>query len=56
MNKIIKNTVILTLITLIAGICLGAVYEITKELSPRPRMLPRKKHGSKYFRMQTQMI
>lgn len=31
MNKIIKNTVILTLITLIAGICLGAVYEITKE-------------------------
>ena len=31
MNKIIKNTVILTLITLIAGICLRAVYEITKE-------------------------
>ena len=31
MNKIIKNTVLLTLITLIAGICLGAVYEITKE-------------------------
>lgn len=31
MNKIIKNTVILTLITLIAGICLGEVYEITKE-------------------------
>ena len=31
MNKIIKYTVILTLITLIAGICLGAVYEITKE-------------------------
>ena len=31
MNKIIKKTVILTLITLIAGICLGAVYEITKE-------------------------
>ena len=31
MNKIIKNTVIQTLITLIAGICLGAVYEITKE-------------------------
>ena len=31
MNKILKNTVLLTLITLIAGICLGAVYEITKE-------------------------
>ena len=31
MNKIIKNTIILTLITVIAGLGLGAVYEITKE-------------------------
>ena len=31
MNKIIKNTVILTLITLIAGLALGFVYEITKD-------------------------
>lgn len=31
MNKIIKNTVILTLITLIAGLGLGFVYEITKD-------------------------
>ncbi len=31
MNKIIKNTVILTLITLIAGLGLGLVYEITKD-------------------------
>lgn len=31
MNKIIKNTVILTLITLISGLGLGLVYEITKE-------------------------
>lgn len=31
MNKIIRNTVILTLITLIAGLGLGFVYEITKD-------------------------
>ena len=30
MNKIIKNTIILTAITLISGIALGGVYEITK--------------------------
>lgn len=31
MNKIIKNTLILTLITVVAGCLLGLVYEITKE-------------------------
>ena len=31
MNKIIKNTLILTVITLVAGLGLGFVYEITKE-------------------------
>ncbi len=31
MNKIVKNTLILTLITLVAGLGLGVVYEITKE-------------------------
>lgn len=30
MNKIMKNTIIITAITLIAGIALGFVYEITK--------------------------
>ena len=30
MNKIVKNTLILTLITVIAGFLLGAVYEVTK--------------------------
>ena len=30
MNKILKNTLILTLITLVAGLGLGLVYEITK--------------------------
>ena len=31
MNKTVKNAVILTLITLISGLALGFVYEITKE-------------------------
>lgn len=31
MKNIIKNTVILTIITLVAGVLLGMVYEITKE-------------------------
>lgn len=31
MNKILKNTMIITLITLIAGVGLGLVYEVTKE-------------------------
>lgn len=31
MNKIIKNTLILTAITVIAGLALGVVYEVTKE-------------------------
>lgn len=30
MNRIVKNTLILTLITVIAGFLLGAVYEVTK--------------------------
>ena len=31
MNKIIRNTIILTVITLISGLLLGLVYEMTKE-------------------------
>ena len=30
MNKILKNTLILTVITLVAGLGLGLVYEVTK--------------------------
>ena len=30
MNKIVKNTLIVTLITVIAGFLLGVVYEVTK--------------------------
>ena len=31
MNKILKNTLILTVITVISGLALGLVYEVTKE-------------------------
>lgn len=31
MSKIIRNTLILTIITVVAGLGLGLVYEITKE-------------------------
>ena len=31
MNKIIKNTLILTVITVVSGLLLGIVYDITKE-------------------------
>ena len=30
MNKIIKNTLILTIITVVSGLLLGIVYDITK--------------------------
>jgi len=31
MNQIIKNTIILFVITLVAGFCLGAVHDVTLE-------------------------
>jgi electron transport complex protein RnfG len=31
MNKLVKDALVLTAITVIAGVCLGAVYEVTKE-------------------------
>lgn len=31
MKEIVKNTLILTMITLISGLCLGVVYQVTKE-------------------------
>ena len=29
MNKLVKDALVLTAITVIAGVCLGGVYEIT---------------------------
>ncbi len=51
MNKIIKNTLILTLITVIAGFLLGAVYEITKDPIAQSQEKTKKKHGRRYFQM-----
>lgn len=46
MNKIIKNSIILFIITLIAGVMLGTVYEITKE----PRKLQAEKATMKAYK------
>ena len=55
MNKILKNTLILTAITLIAGLGLGLVHEITLNQSPRRRKRRKKKLGRLYFQMQSLM-
>ncbi len=49
MNKIIKNTIILTLITLVAGIGLGLVYEITKEPIAQTQEAAKKKAWQEVF-------
>ena len=49
MNKIIKNTIILTIITLVAGIGLGLVYEITKEPIAQTQETAKKKAWQEVF-------
>ncbi|MCI9217654.1 RnfABCDGE type electron transport complex subunit G [Lachnospiraceae bacterium 42-17] len=49
MNKIIKNTIILTIITLVAGIGLGLVYEITKEPIAQTQEAAKKKAWQEVF-------
>ena len=51
MNKIVKNTLILTLITVIAGVLLGAVYEVTKTPIAQSQETAKKEHGRQYFQM-----
>ena len=51
MNKILKNTLILTAITLIAGLGLGLVHEITLN----PIAQAQEKLGRLYFQMQSLM-
>ena len=48
MNKIMKNTIVLTLITVIAGLGLGGVYEITKEPIAAAQEAAKKKLGRQY--------
>ena len=50
MNKIVKNTLILTLITVIAGVLLGAVYESHQRLrSHSLRKQPKKEAWQAVF-------
>lgn len=56
MNKIVKNTLILTMITLVAGLGLGLVYEVTKAPIAQAQETARRKHGRWYFRRRISMI
>ncbi len=49
MNKILKNTLILTLITLVAGLGLGLVYEITKAPIAQAQETKKKEAWQKVF-------
>ncbi len=49
MNKIIKNTILLFIITLVSGILLGAVYEITKEPRAKQEEIARTKAYKNVF-------
>ena len=50
-NKIIKDALALTLITLVAGVALGGVYEITKDPIARKRR-QKQRLMNRYLRMQ----
>ncbi len=53
MNKIVKNTLILTAITVVAGLLLGVVYGVTKD--PIAKAQEKAKQGSisvLFFQMQ----
>ena len=49
MNKIVKNTLILTLITLVAGLGLGLVYEVTKAPIAQAKETKKKEAWQKVF-------
>ncbi len=49
MNKIVKNAMTLTAITLVAGICLGVVYGITKEPIARAQENAKKEAWQEVF-------
>mgnify|MGYP000143395028 CR=1 FL=1 len=55
MNKILKNTLILTAITLIAGLGLGLVHEITLNPIAQAQEKAKKEPGRLYFQMQSLM-
>lgn len=48
----VKNTVSLMVITVVAGLLLGFVYEITKEpIATQLTKMPKSRHIRKYLRM-----
>ena len=49
MNKIVKNTLILTVITLVAGLGLGLVYEVTKAPIAQAKETAKKEAWQKVF-------
>lgn len=55
MNKILKNTLILTAITLIAGLGLGLVHEITLNPIAQAQEKAKKEACRLYFQMQSLM-
>ena len=52
MNKIVKNTLILTAITVVAGLLLGVVYGVTKDPIAKHRRRQNRKHFVLFFQMQ----
>jgi len=49
MNKIVKNAIILTVITLVAGVLLGFVYELTKDPIAEQKELAKQKAYKEVF-------
>lgn len=52
MNKIVKNTVVLTAITVVAGLLLGVVYGVTKDPIAKAQEEANRKHFVLFFQMQ----
>ncbi len=52
MNKIVKNALILTAITVIAGLLLGVVYGVTKDPIAKAQERQSRKHSELFFPMQ----
>ncbi len=50
MNKIIKNTILLFAITLVSGVLLGTVYEVTKEPRAKQEDIAKTKAYKKVFK------
>ena len=52
MNKIVKNTLILTAITVVAGLLLGVVYGVTKDPIAKAQEKAKQEAFRSFFQMQ----